>query len=299
MSNKVLVIDIGGSAMKYGKYDLDGNELLKGKVKTPLDSLDNLTKQIQQLVNETAPVCGITISMPGIIDSKTGHAYTGGSLRYINNFDLAGHLQQATKLPVVIGNDAKSAALAEMGFGTLKMVDNAVMLVLGSGVGGAVIVNGKLVTGNKLAAGELSFISGNIHDYRDHKAMFGFSGGLHGLAWEIEKLTGKPNLDGISIFKLIRAGNQEVLLGVKNYCQNLAFHIYNLQAVLDPECFVIGGGISEEPMFLEILIDEVKDMAERLIMVPSVPKVISSKYHNDANLLGALYNFKMIVDTNK
>ena len=116
--------------------------------------------------------------------------------------------------------------------------------------------------------------------------------GKNGLSTEVYKTSNKENWNGIEIFNLIREGNNEALEGVRNYCKKLAFHMYNLQVILDPERFVIGGGISEESMLIDILREEVKKVyASNPFFKMPMADIMPCKYRNDSNLLGALYNY--------
>lgn len=122
---KVMLIDIGGTAIKYAVGDFQGNLFGKGTVETPKDSPDSLLAQLKSLDKAGGDTVGVSISMPGVIDAKRGFANTGGSLRYIRNLALQNELVQMLGKPVLIENDAKCAALAELGYGVLRQIENA------------------------------------------------------------------------------------------------------------------------------------------------------------------------------
>lgn len=91
---------------------------------------------------------------------------------------------------------------------------------------------------------------------------------------------------------MIKSGNKDVETAVKNVCFKIAVMIFQLQVVIDPETVVIGGGISEEPLFIEYIQKAVHDIYSKNTDIPCEPHVVACKYHNEANLLGALYNYR-------
>ena len=291
---KYLTIDIGGSAIKYGVIDEELNFTTKGKVPTPLDNIESLLQSIGELVASCQePIAGVAVSMPGIIDNELGYAYTGGALRYINEINFKDELEAYTEMKVAICNDAKAATLAEMGYGHLKGIANGIVIVLGTGIGGGIVINNKLIKGTHFSAGEFSFIKGDVND-DDKNNLFAFTNGIGGIKKEIFKASGLEKVEGIEAFKLIRSGNQEVLAGMQAYCDKLAFHLYNLQVILDVERVLIGGGISQEPMMIELINEAADKVFGGKFNFIKKPEIMTCQFCNDANLIGALYNFKNI-----
>lgn len=291
---KYLTIDIGGSAIKYGVIDEQLNFTSKGKVPTPLDTMENLLQTIGELVcNCQEPLAGLAVSMPGIIDNEQGYAYTGGALSYIHEINFKDELEAYTEMKVAICNDAKAATLAEMGYGHLKGIANGIVVVLGTGIGGGVVINNKLIKGTNFSAGEFSFIKGDVNDdSRDN--LFAFTNGIGGVKKEIFKASGLENIEGVEAFKMIKAGNKEVLAGMEAFCDKLAFHLYNLQVVLDVQRILIGGGISQEPMMIELINEAANRKFNGKFNFIKKPEIMTCQFCNDANLIGALYNFKNI-----
>ena len=144
MGNKYLVLDIGGSSIKYALMTECVEFLEKGKVATPQDSIESFVNVIGDLYDKYKDkIEGIAISMPGLIDSKNGYARTGGWLRYNDDKYIVKILQERCPTKIKIQNDAKSAALAEVWKGSLKEYNDGIVVVLGTGVGGAVVKIGK------------------------------------------------------------------------------------------------------------------------------------------------------------
>lgn len=242
MKNKILVFDIGGSFIKFSLY-FQGEFMCKGKVKTPLDSLENLLVALKQIHNQFIDECeGIAVSMPGIVDSESGHMVHGGSLRYINDINMIEVFKKAFHLPVAIENDGKCAALGEAWCGSLQGIADGVVLVVGTGMGGGIISQGKLLKGHHLSAGEFSFIRTN-NEYTDNvDYLLGMQGSSSVLSKTVAKAKGLPadSITGEKVFKLIEEGDHTVQAIFQEYCRNIATQIINLQTILDPEKFVIG-----------------------------------------------------------
>ena len=144
MENLIL-IDIGGTTIKFGLNTGEKLELLPAK-KTP-KTLPEFYQCLEETVNELkkqVPIKGVALSCPGAVDQKTGVIGGDSALPYIHGFDIRSELKKRFGLPVSIENDANCAALAEMASGAGKKVKDAIFLVIGTGVGGALVVDKKL-----------------------------------------------------------------------------------------------------------------------------------------------------------
>ncbi|MBR2810869.1 MAG: ROK family protein [Solobacterium sp.] len=291
---KYFAIDLGGTAIKYGVLDEDLQFSVHDKIQANTATKEDTYADIKKLYDAYgAGTEGVCISMPGMIDRKKGFAHTGGAYRWVKELPVANELSELLGCPVTICNDAKAAALAEIGFGHMHLVANGFLIILGTGIGGAIIVNGNLIDGTHFSSGEFSFIRGDVKDRTNRKDIFAMTNGVSGLKAAIKEVTGLEDIDGLKAFKMIKEeGNEEVLQGVKNFCADLAHHIYNLQAILDAERVLIGGGISNEPMFIDLVKEAVDDVFDKA-WVPAIPKpeVMVCRFQADANLIGAVYNF--------
>ncbi|EXJ23875.1 Sugar kinase and transcription regulator [Alkalibacterium sp. AK22] len=291
-----MVLDIGGSAVKFALMDKDTIHS-KGKRKTPRDSLESLLFVIEKIVQPyTKSIAGLAVSMPGRIDSAAGFVGHGGSLTYNRNTYFARLIEERVGLPVRIENDGKSAALGEFFKGGLKGVDHGVGFVLGTGVGGGIIANGQLVKGHHFSAGEFSFIRMQGKDPLNPDGFFGRNGSTTDLVRRVANMTGADpeEFEGQDMFKLIREGNQKVQEAFTAYCTSIAGQIMNLQGILDPEVFVIGGGMSAEPMLTETIEKALDHYYEHdpIYAATGVRAAVKrSELGNDANLYGALYHF--------
>lgn len=291
MEQRILALDLGGTFIKYCLFNENDEFMLKGKEKTP-SNINDFIVIIKELVNHYKPIEGIAISMPGFIDAKNGYAKTAGALKYLDDTNIVELFHELFHLPTAVENDGKSATLAELETGNLKDVNNGIAIIVGTGIGGGIVINRELLRGRHLIAGELSFMGGNLDDYPSYNSMFAVHCGAYGISSEIEKQADIKNMNGVEAFKRIRNGDKKVEQALKIVCHRLAVYLYTLQVIIDPDKFVIGGGISEEPLFLKYILDEVNSIYLKNEDLPVKPKVDVCLYRNDANLLGALYNYK-------
>lgn len=292
-----LVIDVGGSAIKYALMDIKADILEKGEVPTPLTNLEDYLNTLESIYHSYEnQVKGIAMSAPGTIDSDTGYFYTGGMLQdFVHEVNLQQMLEERCGIPVRIENDAKCAALAEAWSGSLKDCRDGVVIVLGTGVGGGLIKDGCLHKGRNFAAGELSFlIIGD--DLEDDNSYMALTAGTVGLRKRAGKAIGvdPDSLDGRMIFERANAGDEAVIAAIDEFTRPIARLIYNIQVFYDPEKIAVGGGISRQPLLLQLIQKNLDQIYERMIhpvVIGQKAEVVCCKYLSDSNLIGALYHF--------
>lgn len=289
-----LVLDIGGSSIKYALMTEEMEFIEKGKKATPLDNIDNLIKVIGEIYDEyKEKINGLAISMPGILDSEKGYAYTGGSLSYIENMEFVKILKERCPIKISIENDGKCAALAEVWNGSLKEYDDGVVIVLGTGVGGGIVRNKKVYKGKNFFAGEFSFIATNVENTQNVQNMWGFKNGSKALISAAAKAKNvkEEELDGFKVFEYANNNDEDILKVLDDFTYALAVQITNLQCILDPEVIAIGGGISSQDILVEYIQKNVDKYNKNLPFNIPKPNVVRCEFRNDANLIGALYNF--------
>ncbi|MBC1740386.1 ROK family protein [Listeria seeligeri] len=287
------VYDIGGTFVKFALMENNGNIKMKDKFPTTAKSAEELVAQmVEKFVPYKQAVKGITVSCPGVVDTKKGVIYQGGSLLFMHEKNLAEMLARECHVPVVLQNDAKSAALAELWLGVAKDVHSAAILTLGSGVGGGIIMEGKLQSGVHLMAGEVSYMQTDFDTEKLRGDFFGRTGSAVEL---IKRIATKKNLtdkkDGEQVFKLIAHGDEEANAIFNDYIYGLAIQILNIQYLIDPEIIAIGGGISAQPIVVERLSEAVAKIKAANPFHAAKPNIVTCRFQNDANLYGALYNF--------
>lgn len=307
-----LLIDIGGTFIKYSLADEQARKISGGKVPTPLTNMDDLLAAIEGFA---APLqgqfVGCAISMPGRIDTRNGIAHTGGMLSaFMWEQPFAAQVEARLGVPVTIANDGKCAAAAEGWTGALAGVENGLVLVLvlGTGIGGGIILNGKVLMGAHAAAGEVSGLVSDISKMADddfkltsverysEAPLWAEMASASGLIFEYARQkhlpTGSPMPTGEEIFAAYNAGEPEAQKALKIFARRVAVGILSLQHVLDVEKVAIGGGISAAEALLPAIQAELDWLFERCTVMPAVkPELVRCRYGNDANLIGALKLF--------
>lgn len=290
---RILTFDVGGTFMKYALMNEQAEFMNKGKIKTPQESQTAFLDALEEVVEAFRPLDGLAFSLPGIMDADRGYIFIGGALQYNNECDMKALLEQRFALPVSIENDARCAALAEVWKGNLQGVNDACVMILGTGVGGALIKDGKIHRGRNFFSGEFSYILGS--DCREHGFASSFAANASAVAF-VEKVRQMKQIedtsfDGVQLFELVKANDEIACTCLKEYAWQMAHQIYNLQAVFDPEKICIGGGISQQELLLEEIRKQLDTFYE-LLPFPIPHSVIDvCKFHNDSNLIGACYQY--------
>lgn len=296
-TDRFLVIDVGGSAIKFALMDASTAILEKDEVPTPLTGLEDYLQTLESIYRwYEGRVKGIAMSAPGAIDSDRGYFYTGGYLQeFIHDINLQELLEARCGVPVRIENDAKCAALAEAWMGSLKDCRDGVVIVLGTGVGGGIIKDGRVHKGRNFTAGELSFliVGDDLADDRSYMSNLGGTVGLKTLA--AKAMDADPEtLNGRMIFERANAGDQAVIEAIDAFTKPLARLIYNIQIFYDPEKIAIGGGISRQPLLLDLIRKNLEHIYDNMIypvVMGQKADLVTCRYLNDSNLIGALRHF--------
>lgn len=196
-------------------------------------------------------------------------------------------------ISVAVINDGKAGVLAEHWLGNLKGEGNCAAVILGTGVGGGIIVNDSLVMGAHFQAGEISFMKMTA----DARNMNGFAGkDLSDVAMIIDinrKIGNAYEKDGMAAFEAVGAGNPVACAILADYCHGVTSLILNVQSVVDLDKYLIGGGISTQPAVIEGINRAYGDILKDNESVGETltrPEITAAALNNDANLYGALYN---------
>ena len=291
---KCLCIDVGGTAIKYGIIDSDLNLTDKGEVPTPHEGMDEYLDALEKIYRQAEDkVHGIAMSVPGVIDSENGICISGGNLKFVENYNLAEVLEKRLKVPVSIMNDAKSAAMAEARWGALSDCPDGIVIVLGTGIGGALIKDGKVHFGKNFAAGEFSFISlgENMDSMEDTWAGRAGNPRLRTLVANAKGIEDPESITGFDVFRWAEEGDSLVLMALEQFTRGIAHMIINLQVIYDPDRFVIGGGISRQPLLLQYIQKNLDYFYTQFKWPGEKADVTTCKFFNDANLIGAYSYF--------
>ncbi len=295
--SQYLGIDVGGSAIKYSLLTEKGEILEKGDVPTPTHDVEAFVEAVGGIYDRYAgKVEAMAMSAPGRIDSNRGYFYTGGALSFAVDFDMQAALEKRIPIPFSIENDGKCAGLAELWVGSLKGYRSGSIIVLGSGIGGAIILDGKLVRGETFAAGEYSGISTRWDLPQEGFAnVWAMQNSTNGLVMAYAKEIGKEpqELNGRIFFDAVNAGDETANRVLRTFCAQLVTGIYSLQIILDVQRFCIGGGISKQPKLMEYIQEELDKCFDAMpAFCPAhKPEVVTCTSGNDANMIGALYHY--------
>jgi predicted NBD/HSP70 family sugar kinase len=289
-------VDAGGTEVKWAVISPEYEILEKGSFPSPTESADLFVEQIAKVVREQRETfTGIGLSVPGTLrGDEDGMVEGGGMLTYLDGVPLGKKLREKCGIPVYVENDGKCCALGEYASGALKGSKVGAVMVLGTGVGGGIVLDGKVFRGAHCFAGEFSFLQLHPMATGDPNSLFGFVGGWKcGLLARVLKEKNLPEdtaMDGYQIFELINAGDEAAIRALEQYAAAIAQQIWNVQAMFDPDVIAIGGGISRQPKLIETIQKALDTMVEEnpLKQFPT-PHVVPCIHGNDANLLGAVY----------
>ena len=294
-------IDLGGTTVKIAYFDETGNMLQKWEIPTVTEGggkqiLPDIAASIRDFItgnqiNESA-ILGLGIGVPGPVDGK------GVVNKCVNLgwgvFNIAQELSNLTGFPVKAGNDANVAALGEYWKGGGQGCDNMVFATLGTGVGGGIVIEGRLLHGTHGSGAEIGHMVLN----RNETAVCGC--GKRGCVEQYCSATGIVRLAGLhgmtnvtckDIFDAAKAGDQVALEVMDEYYEYLGEFLGTLCSVIDPEIVVLGGGVSKAG---EMLLTGVEPYFHKYVFhAASQVKFALASLGNDAGAYGA---FKLALD---
>ena len=302
-------IDLGGTTAKVGLFTTSGALLEKWEVATDTSNkgeniLRNLAKSVDAKMQEkeltAADVIGVGIGVPGPVVEER-YVPVCANLGGWGDLDVAANLSALLNgVPVKVGNDANVAALGEIWMGTARGCSSMVMVTLGTGVGGGVIVDGKVIGGAHGAGGEIGHITVNRHE----TAVCGC--GKRGCLEQYSSATGvvrcmKKLLDANpdtactlrgkdfeakDVFDAARAGDALAAREVDEMAATLGMALANIAATTDPEMFMIGGGVARAG---EVLFNPlVRHYKEYAFQSCKETPIKAASLGNDAGIYGAV-----------
>ena len=301
-------IDLGGTYIKYGLVSEVGEIIEKGKVPTPagcgyVETAEVIVSAVRGLAKSGAPIGGLGIGAPGIVDGEKGIVRTSGNLGWENK-PLAEDLSAKLGIPVTLANDANAAAYGEYACGAGKEHRSVVLLTLGTGVGSGIVLNGKLFEGNEGAGAELGH---EVIRFGGEKCACGRRGCFEAYASatalirQTKRAMEKDkqsmlwqqcegdinNVNGKTAFGGAAAGDKTAKMVVNNYLRYLSEGLANIANTFRPEAILIGGGISAQG---ENLTKPLQKRVDKLMLGHGtyVPvKILAATLGNDAGLVGA------------
>ena len=288
---KILGLDIGGTTVKIGLLNEAGEILARREVSVSFDGyqtpiLDTVCSAAEIfLKEENASVSGIAVSATGQIDTANGVvAGTNGKIPNYEGSPVRKRLEQLFHVPVWVLNDANAAALGECFLGAGKGYQDVLMITLGTGVGGGLVLGGRVYGGSRGFAGEV----GHFTLYQDGiPCSCGKRGCFESYASARALVERAETTDGKELFQKVREGDPKTKAALDAWMADVAAGITGLIHLLNPSLVLIGGGISVqeelliEPLRRKILSGVMPRFAENL-------RVERAVLGNDAGLIGAL-----------
>ena len=261
-------IDVGGTAVKWAVLGEDFSIRERGSLPTGFTTAEETVSALIGLVEPYRErVSAVGVSAPGGIyeGDVTGTIHRGGALTFMDGCPLGKLMREALRVPVAVNTDGKCCALGEYAAGALRGTRFGVVLAIGTGIGGGIVIDGKVLRGAHCFAGEFSFLRNDVTTAAGMENSFAGSGGWRAL---------------------------------DRYARSFDGQLINLQAVLDPEVFVIAGGISCHPELVDALRAQMPlalaGYEGTLAGIP-VPQIKVAELGNDANLYGAVQEAMRLV----
>ena len=312
MEKKVFGVDVGGTTVKMGVFTQDGELLDKWEIPTRTeDNGSNILPDIAASINDKIierkltldDVAGIGMSVPGPVDEE-GVIHKCVNLGW-GVFNIKDEMRKHIDLPVFAGNDANAAALGEVWKGGGQGCKDVVVVTLGTGVGGGIIVNGKVLTGSIGAGGEIGHI--HLFDDETEKCGCGNKGCLEqyasatGIARlanrRLEKddmpssIRGVKSMNAKVVFDAVKAGDALAMEVAETFGDILGKGLSIVADVTNPEVFVIGGGVSKAG---KVVLDYIEKYYSKYVFHGSRgTKFALATLGNDAGIYGSA---KLVLD---
>lgn len=298
MSRKFIIgVDLGGTNLKVALLNTKYKVLAKQTLSTQrFKNKENLISALQQSINKVietnklkkSDILGIGLGLPGPVDNKLGIAHFFPNIPGFREVNLKSILQKKLNLPVFLDNDAKLMCLAEYNFGRGQGFNNVLCLTLGTGVGGAVILDKRLYRGANNAAGEIGHIplneKGPVCNCGGNACLEAYIG--NNRIAKLAKFKFKRDIFLEELSALAKAGNKQALSIWLEVGRHLGIVLSGIVNLLNLDAIIIGGGVANSG---KILFDKVrKTIKQRAMSIQARHvKIFKAKLGSSAGLVGA------------
>lgn len=299
-TDKAIGIDFGGTSIKMGvvlgkQIIAEAPVIIPKEHPVPTELIQAIANQVNALKAEHSDIKAIGCGVPGFVDTPTGRIHNLTNVPGWVDIPLRDLLSEKTDLPCIVENDANAMGVAEWKLGAGAGFEHLVCLTLGTGVGGAVIVNNQLVRGSQFVAGELGQSSinynGRVGAYNNPGALEDYIGNNEFaidaqrayLDAGIEKFI--DDCTPAALDAAATGGCTVALACWDDFARKLACTIANCCWILNPEAFIIGGGISKagntlfEPLRKHVAAQLSAPFRDHL-------KIVPAKFGNEAGIIG-------------
>lgn len=287
-----ICIDIGGTSIKHGMIQEDGNFLTTGEAATEamekggpgiLEKIQNIA---ENYVNHYQPE-GICISTAGMVDCEKGKiTYAAPLIPDYTGTEIKKTMEKRFSIPCEVENDVNCAGLAEYFAGASKGTKISVCLTVGTGIGGAIILDGKVFHGFSGSGCEIGYMHLPGGEFQD----LGASSILVKKTAEYKKIPAE-SIDGKYVFENAKKGDEDCIRAIEEMTDVLGMGIANICYVLNPEVVVLGGGIMAQKEYLG---EKIRKSLDKYL-IPSVAshtRLAFAENQNQAGMLGAYYHFQ-------
>lgn len=300
-------VDVGGTTVKLGLFTVEGELLDKWEIKTYTenegerilpDVAEAIKGKIAEKLLKAEEICGIGVGVPAPVD-KNGAIERAANVGWMAK-EIKKELEELTGFPCVIGNDANVAALGEMWKGAGEGEKDLIMVTLGTGVGGGIIINGEIAPSHRGVGGELGHITVNpdeeatcncgnhgcLEQYASATGVVRIAKKLLAASKEESSLRTLETVTAKDVFDAAKTGDHLAVEAVEVLGKYLGLVVANVALTVDPDVFVIGGGVSKAG---QVLIDVITKYYHKFakIIGDNKAKVVLAKLGNDAGIYGA------------
>lgn len=292
-------VDMGGTKLLVAAVGSDGTILARERMTSPRGDPDDLVARVTAAVTRLGPGLPVGVGVAGIV-SRDGVVRYGPNINF-RDLDLQGRLRRNLEVPVIVRNDATVALFAELHAGAARGTRDVVMLTLGTGVGGGIVAEGRLVEGTNGMAGELGHLTvddggrrcgcggrGHLEAYASGSAIGLRAQQLLNETDEASSLRAIDLVDGEAVASAAANGDELALRVLREGGYWLGVGLVSICNALDPETVIIGGGASASaarflvPEAVEILAERILGAGHR-----PVPPVVSAELGDDAGTIGS------------
>lgn len=306
--NIVLAVDLGGTNLRVAAIDRTGSVYHRLKFETPKgECADDFAASMVKVINKclqavknsanAVEITAVAVAVPGTVNPATEAVSNAPNIPLLQDFQLGKNLSERLGVPVLLENDANAAAVGENWLGASKGSQNSICVTLGTGVGGGIIIDGKILRGIDGTAGEIGHICvepfgvlcgcgsfGCVEQYSSAQALVRL---MHQLASKYSESTlkNKPNSTALDIFNAGEQGDELALEIFRQQGFYLGIALADLINVLNPEVIVIGGGgAAGGSLFMPYMREQIDARAYR--QPAERVKILTAEKGDDAGILG-------------
>ena len=306
MKEIILATDLGGTNLRMAAVDRDGKILYRTKRETPQTERANeiiyaiveAAEECRRAVEFQGIVSGFAVAVPGIVNVAKGIVFKAPNVPSLDGFRISATLKDELNLPCFLENDANAATVGENWLGASKNIKNSILVTLGTGVGGGIIIDGKVLRGVDGTAGELGHICvepfgvpcgcgsrGCLEQYSSATAIVRLTRELEN-QYSNSVLREKSRLSALEIYQAGKNGDELALEVFRQQGFYLGIALAGLINILNPEVIVIGGGAAAGwDLFIPPTIEQIR---QRAYQEPAErAKIVPAKCGDDAGILGA------------